>query len=104
MRTNSIELNVEAGGAVVALISDAAFGVCPAIGTEAHGARGAAVGHEGKGDGRGTRKAGARGPGSPQFDEDDSIPDFLRRYGARGQGEIDIGAIPISRIGESARL
>jgi len=30
----------------------------------------------------GTRKAGARGPGSPQFDEDDSIPDLLRRFGA----------------------
>jgi serine protease Do len=42
----------------------------------------------------GTRKAGSRGPKSPQFDEDDdSIPDFLRRFGvphreapARGLG------------------
>ncbi|HRH14825.1 MAG TPA: DegQ family serine endoprotease [Azonexus sp.] len=29
----------------------------------------------------GTRKAGSRGPKSPQFDDDDSIPDFLRRFG-----------------------
>jgi serine protease Do len=30
----------------------------------------------------GTRKTGSRGPKSPQFDDDDSIPDFLRRFGA----------------------
>ena len=29
----------------------------------------------------GTRKTGSRGPKSPQFDDDDSIPDFLRRFG-----------------------
>ncbi|MCU0990468.1 MAG: S1C family serine protease [Xanthomonadales bacterium] len=41
----------------------------------------------------GTRKAGSRGPRSPQFDDDESIPDFLRRFGtphrdapARGLG------------------
>ncbi len=30
----------------------------------------------------GTRKVGSHGPKSPQFDDDDSIPDFLRRFGA----------------------
>ncbi|WP_287461763.1 trypsin-like peptidase domain-containing protein, partial [Accumulibacter sp.] len=30
----------------------------------------------------GTGKAGSRGHGSPQLDDDESIPDFLRRFGA----------------------
>ncbi|MCM8625207.1 DegQ family serine endoprotease [Accumulibacter sp.] len=34
----------------------------------------------------GTRKAGSRGPRSPQFDDDQSIPDFLRRFGAPHNG------------------
>ena len=36
----------------------------------------------------GTRKAGSRGQKLPQFDDDDSVPDFLRRFGApQNRGE-----------------